>query len=258
MYLDAQYLNKFYETTKLGSIVKKTINSGIESFWSDNKNQNIVGYGFPSPLIDSLTGRERRVTLLMPGAQGVVGCPNGKENVSVLCEDSLWPLPPGETDKLVILHGLEVSEKVTALLNECWRILAPNGKMLCVVPNRTGLWCRNEISPFGFGRPYTLHQLESLLLGHGFLPGKHKGSLFSIPSQKLFWLRMSYAFERVGWRILPYYAGGILMLEATKQISTPKRVYKKINLRVSLGALSPRPASSSTALPKIKTNKEVF
>jgi len=25
-----------------------------------------------------------------------------------------------------------------------------------------------------------------------------------------------------------------------------------------LGALSPRPASSSTALPKIKTNKEVF
>jgi hypothetical protein len=258
MYLDAQYLNKFYETTKLGSIVKKTINSGIESFWSDNKNQNIVGYGFPSPLIDSLAGRERRVTLLMPGGQGVVGCPNGKENVSVLCEDSLWPLPPGETDKLVILHGLEVSEKVTALLNECWRILAPNGKMLCVVPNRTGLWCRNEISPFGFGRPYTLHQLESLLLGHGFLPGKHKGSLFSIPSQKLFWLRMSYAFERVGWRILPYYAGGILMLEATKQISTPKRVYKKINLRVSLGALSPRPASSSTALPKIKTNKEVF
>jgi hypothetical protein len=44
-----------------------------------------------------------------------------------------------------------------------WRVLAPEGKLLLVAPNRTSLWAQVERSPFAHGRPYSRSQLDRLL-----------------------------------------------------------------------------------------------
>ena len=106
----------------------------------------------------------------MPGPQGVMPWPAGQPNVSALVEETLWPLETGRIDRLVMLHGLETSENPSALLEECWRVLGPGAKAVFIVPNRAGLWSRSDKTPFGYGRPYTLSQLESQLKKHGFLP----------------------------------------------------------------------------------------
>ena len=48
---------------------------------------------------------------------------------------------------------LEWSEKPRDLLRELWRVLAPNGRLLLVVPNRRGLWARVDTTPVRLWQP---------------------------------------------------------------------------------------------------------
>ena len=63
---------------------------------------------------------------------------------------------------------------------------APGGRALFIVPNRGGLWARRDATPFGFGRPYTLSQLEAQLRAHDFLPERDVAALFQPPTSKRF------------------------------------------------------------------------
>jgi SAM-dependent methyltransferase len=158
----------------------------------------------------------------MPGPQGVMPWPAGMENVSVLCEETLWPVATGHVDRLVLMHGLETSENPGAVLNEAHRALGPGGRALFIVPNRAGLWARRDGTPFGFGRPYSGGQLEAQLKKHGFTPESSMTALFAPPSEGRFWLRTSHFWEGFGRR-LPWLAGGVLMVEASKQVYAPTR-----------------------------------
>lgn len=91
-----------------------------------------------------------------------------------------------------------------------------------MVPNRAGLWSRSDATPFGFGRPYTAGQLEAQLKRHGFTPERNFTVLHAPPSQAPFWLRSSNLWERMGRR-LPWLSGGVLMVEASKQVYAPTR-----------------------------------
>jgi SAM-dependent methyltransferase len=183
----------------------------------------------------------RRVICLMPGQQGVMAWPVGQPNVSVLCAESQWPVATGSVDRLVIMHGLETSEHPAAMLEESQRVLAPGGKALFIVPNRSGLWARRDGTPFGFGRPFSLGQIESQLRDHGFTPERHVAALFAPPSNRRFWLRTAQMWEQVGRRLSARFAGGVLMVEAGKEV--PARP------RPGLGAAVRRPLRVLDGIP---------
>jgi SAM-dependent methyltransferase len=182
----------------------------------------VAGFGFAVPLLRPYLAEARRVIGLMPGPQGVMPWPAGMQNVSVLCEEAHWPLPTGLVDRLVLMHGLETSEHPASVLEECHRVLGPGGRALVIVPNRSGLWARGDGTPFGFGRPYSMGQLEAQLKRHGFTPERGQTALFAPPSQGRFWLRTAEMWESVGRRA-PWLAGGVLMVEASKQVYAPTR-----------------------------------
>jgi hypothetical protein len=75
-------------------------------------------------------------------------------------------------------------------------VLGPGGRALFIVPNRGGMWARRDKTPFGFGRPYTLGQLEAQLKRHDFVPERHSAALFAPPSEKRFWLKSADMLER--------------------------------------------------------------
>ena len=244
MHLDVQDLKEFYYRTRLGRVAQRVIRDQTRLFWPDTAGQSVVGFGFAAPLLRPFLGEARRVTALMPAPQGVMPWlnaagddANGAErsgNISVLAEETLWPLQPGQVDRLVMLHGLEVCESPGALLDEAWRVLGPGGRALFIVPNRSGLWSRRDATPFGYGRPFSLGQLESQLKTHLFTPEAHRAVLFAPPSHKRFWLRTAPAMETIGRKISSYYAGGVLMVEASKQIYAPRPKGLRVNLRAPL------------------------
>jgi SAM-dependent methyltransferase len=223
MHLDVLDLRNFYYRTQLGRVAQRAIRDQVLRLWPVQQGHTVAGFGFAVPLLRPYLTESRRVIGLMPGPQGVMPWPAGMENVSVLGEETYWPVPTGMVDRLVLMHGLETSEHPSAVLEEAHRVLGPGGKALIVVPNRSGLWSRRDITPFGFGRPYSMTQLEAQLKRHGFTPERTCAALFTPPSQSRFWLRTADFWEGLGRRFGPWLAGGVLMVEATKQVYAPTR-----------------------------------
>ncbi|RVT86544.1 hypothetical protein DXV76_00145 [Rhodobacteraceae bacterium CCMM004] len=217
MHLDVLDLRTFYYRTKLGRAAQKAVRDQLLRLWPDARAQTVVGFGFAAPLLRPYLADARRVVVLMPGQQGVMPWPPDLPNASVLCEERLWPLETGVADRLVLLHGLETSETPSAVLDEAWRVLGPGGRLMVIVPNRAGLWTRRDRTPFGFGRPYSLGQLEAQLRLHRFEPGRHAAALFQPPSEQRFWMRAGPYLENAGQRISGRFAGGVLFVEAGKQ-----------------------------------------
>ncbi|MBL3571630.1 hypothetical protein BV509_06715 [Rhodovulum sulfidophilum] len=242
MHLDVLDLRNFYYRTNLGRVAQRAIREQVREIWPEAKGQTVAGFGFAVPLLRPLRVSARRVVALMPGQQGVMPWPAGEENVSVLCEETAWPLPDGFVDKLVLLHGLETSEHPGAVLEESLRVLRPGGRALFIVPNRSGLWARRDGTPFGFGRPYSSGQLEAQLRQHGFEPEAHRAALFSPPTARRFWLKTAGIWENAGQRMSAYYAGGVLMVEATKRVYRPTGLATKDPL--------PRPLRILDGLPR--------
>lgn len=242
MHLDVLDLRNFYYRTQLGRVAQRAIRDQVVAMWPPLHGQTVAGFGFAVPLLRPYLAEARRVIGLMPGPQGVMPWPAGMQNVSVLCEEHLWPLPTGLVDRLAIMHGLETSDDPTSVLEEAHRVLGPGGRALFIVPNRAGLWSRRDATPFGFGRPYSAGQLEAQLKRHGFTPERNLTVLHAPPSQAPFWLRSANLWERIG-RQLPWLSGGVLMVEASKQVYAPTRggLAQKVKkpIRIWEGATQP-------------------
>lgn len=245
MHLDVLDLRTFYYRTRLGRSAQRAIREQVAGFWPHANGMTVVGFGFAVPLLRPFKKEAQRVIGLMPGQQGVMPWPTGQANVSVLCEETLWPLADDSVDRLIVMHGLETSEHPVALLDECYRVLAPEGRGLFIVPNRAGLWSRRDRTPFGFGRPYSLSQLEGMLGAIGLRPRGHVGALFGPPRETPFWLRTAPFWESVGTRVANRFAGGVLIVEVGKQVPAPPRAglpeALRRPLRVLDGIASPEP-----------------
>ncbi len=245
MHLDVTQLRDFYYRSALGRAAQRVIRDEIVKLWPEAKGQAVAGYGFAVPLLRPFLQDARRVMALMPGPQGVMPWPAGQPNVSLLCEETLWPLPTGFVDKLVVMHGLETSDQPAALLEECWRVLGPGGRAVFVVPNRAGLWSRTDATPFGFGRPYTMGQLETVLRRHRFILEGGRSALYQPPSPARLWRKVGGMLEQAGRRMPVFAAGGVLIAEVAKQVASPSRGLRVESVRRPLLVPHGMPAPAS-------------
>lgn len=252
MHHDVEELRDFYYRSPLGRAVQRVVRGQLTDIWPEAASQTVAGYGFAVPLLRPYLAEARRVIALMPGPQGVMPWPHSMPNVSVLCEETLWPVQTGFLDKLVILHGLETSPDPALLLEEAYRCLGPGGRMVVIVPNRAGLWSRSDQTPFGVGRPYTMRQLDATLRRHGFQVESQRSTLYQPPSPHRFWRRSSDLMERWGQRIPLLAAGGVLMVEAGKQVPAPvKGVPVRARPRLLPSGLGvPVPGAAATPVPR--------
>jgi SAM-dependent methyltransferase len=241
MHLDVLDLRNFYYRSTLGRAVQKAVREEVLGLWPEAKGQTVAGFGFAVPFLRPYLSDARRVIALMPAPQGVIGWPQDNPNVSVLCEETLWPLETGHVDKLLVIHGLETSEQPSAVLEECWRVLGPGGSALFVVPNRAGLWSRSDQTPFGFGRPYTQTQLENQLKAQNFMPERHAKALYQPPAPGRFWRKTAGMWERLGGRLNMVLAGGVLIVEASKRVQAPSGSGLREKVRKPLEVLQPAP-----------------
>lgn len=242
MHLDVQTLRDFYYRSALGRAAQRVVRDQVVRFWPSAQGQTVAGFGFAVPLLRPYLHEARRVVGLMPAPQGVLPWPAGQPNVSVLCEETMWPLETGHVDRLVLMHGLETSERPSELLDECYRVLGPGGEVLFIVPNRSGLWARSDATPFGYGRPYSLSQLDAQLKRHDFIRQAHVSVLYQPPSSRRFWMRTAPAWEQIGRAIPAVMAGGLLMVRAAKRYPPQRRgLGDKVRVPNPLDVLTPAP-----------------
>ena len=153
----------------------------------------------------------------MPAAQGVLKWPTARPTLATLVDEFSLPLPDAAVDRVLLVHALEMSDDPEGLLREVWRVLAPSGRVMAVIPNRRGVWTRTDNTPFGHGRPYSRSQITQLLRQTWFTPTAWGEALFMPPVAGGWFLRSAMAWERVGAALsLPF--AGVHIVEATKQV----------------------------------------
>ncbi|HEX3952799.1 MAG TPA: methyltransferase domain-containing protein [Stellaceae bacterium] len=213
---DVVDLRDFYRTV-LGQVARRMIRRAIQRVWPELRGMRLLGIGYATPFLSALSANTERTVAVMPALLGVLRWPPADRNLVSLADEGELPFADYSIDRVILVHALETSEEVRAMLKEVWRVLAGGGRLLIVAPNRRGIWARLDRTPFGSGRPYTMSQLSQLLRDEQFTPVGSDAALFIPPAKSRVILRSALAWERIGRRWFPTFSG-VLLVEATKQI----------------------------------------
>ncbi len=216
MYNDVLELRSFYQTS-LGRVARRLVRRRLRQFWPQTKGLSMLGIGYTAPFMRPFLNEARRVINVMPAAQGVTFWPTEGPGCVALSDETHLPLKDQSMYRILVVHGIECTEKVRAMMREIWRVLDGNGRLLMVVPNRTGFWAMSETTPFGHGIPYSTTQVNRLLRDNLFMPERHTGALFMPPIKWRMLLGGAPAWEEVGARWLPGLCG-VTIIEASKQL----------------------------------------
>jgi len=213
---DVVDLRDFY-LTGLGQVARRMIRRAIRRVWPDLRGMRLLGLGYATPFLSAIAPDTERTVGLMPATLGVLGWPAEAPNLVALADEGELPFADFSIDRVLLVHAIETSEEVRPLLKEVWRVMAGGGRLLIVAPNRRGIWARRDLTPFGSGRPYSVPQLSQLLRDEMFTPVGADAALFIPPAKRRVILRSAAAWERIGRRWFPTFAG-VVLVEATKQI----------------------------------------
>jgi SAM-dependent methyltransferase len=205
-------LREFY-SSPLGKATHRLVAAKVLPMIGLAPDQTLLGLGFATPY---LQGSVRDLAFMM-ARRGVIHWPEEGYVQSALVDELDLPLSDNSVDLVLVVHGLEFTDSPIEMLQEAWRVLAPQGKLVLVVPNRRGLWSASESSPFGFGQPFSRSQLNSLLKDAQFSIGRIEPALYVPPRAGLAGLAVAGGIERLGRAALGWFSG-VLIVEANKQV----------------------------------------
>lgn len=236
MHLDVIEIRDFY-TGRLGQKVRQHIAMQIDAHWRQERGQSIAGVGYTSPYLEPYLADNFDVFSLSPAGQGGVIWPTDGPLRSVLIDEYAFPVEAQSFDYILEIHGLEFFSDAKVHLREIWRVLRPEGRLLLIVPNRSGLWARVDTTPFGQGQPFSRGQLRRLLVEACFRPLKIEPLVHFAPFEHMLGFTGSATFEKVGAKVWPRFSG-MLMVEAVKELMQP--IHPR-GVRVGERKIAPRP-----------------
>lgn len=238
--MDIVDLREFYGG-RLGAATGRIVGDQLRGRFQGVRGARVLGLGFALPYLDGWREEAERILAFMPARQGVARWPRKGPGLTALVDDTDLPLADASIDVALVVHDLELTEP-HAMLRELWRVMAPQGRVIFIVPNRRGMWARFDSTPFGHGRPYSRRQLKRMLRDQLFSPQQWDNALFVPPFDWRFLVRSAPAWERLGKRLSPGFAG-VLMVEAIKEVyavSGAKRQRKFAGLKPNIAVPSLR------------------
>lgn len=214
--MDAIRLQSWYNTP-LGETSARLIADSMGRWLGGRPAERTLGFGFPHPYLKALTPHLGSILGASPAEMGVARWPKGGDNRIAQVRPDALPFPDESFDRIIMTHLLEGVQSPRATLRETWRVLVPGGRVLVLVPNRGGLWARRDMTPFGWGRPFSPSQLRVTLEESLFLSRQSCYALFMPPFQGKSWLGGAQAWEKAGAR---WFAplGGVILCEAEKVV----------------------------------------
>ncbi|WND01410.1 methyltransferase domain-containing protein [Temperatibacter marinus] len=235
---DVSSLKLFYNRP-IGRGVAACLSQKISTHWSSISSLDVMGIGYPLPVMDNLLASGADLFALMPGGQGAAVWPDEKHGRSILIDEYHLPFEDGSIDRIFLMHAIEYAHQPAAFLRECWRVLKPGGRLLVLVPNRRRAWSALEHTPFGQGTPYSSRQMQKQLEDQLLYP-VHVSSALMMPPFMLPGIEKMMKVSELALRGSFEMLGGLLFIEAEKRVYsrlTPPP--KRQGVRV-LSGVSPR------------------
>jgi SAM-dependent methyltransferase len=216
MTTDAHQAAEFYGSAS-GAVSARLLRERMAVMWPSVRGQSVLGIGYSAPYLRQWRDQATRCIAVTPGQVGAIRWPAGSANLSCAAEEDNLPFADLTFDRIVLIHGLELAENARRMLREVWRVLKDDGRLMIVVPNRTGWWAYREVTPFGHGLPYSAGQLGRLLADSLFRVEQRDAALWMPPVRLRMVLRSAPLFERAGRKMMPGLAG-VTLTEAVKDV----------------------------------------
>ncbi|ATO57997.1 Methyltransferase domain-containing protein [Bartonella sp. 1-1C] len=236
--LDIITLKDFYTST-LGMRVQMTVCDQLNVCWPDLIDKRVMGLGYTLPYLSALRKRAKQCYAFMPASQGASSWPYPDKVATALVFEEDLPLPDASIDCILLIHALEYTKNSYETLNEIWRVLIPNGRLIVIVPNRYGLWARNDRTPFGYGKSYSRQQIVRLLRETNFITESVKEIVHYMPSLSCISRLFSFFYKSLASHIFPYF-GGLLMCSAEKHVYQGSFVQRHQSRRIFIPTLTPQ------------------
>jgi SAM-dependent methyltransferase len=206
---------EFY-ASKLGQTTAALLKRQLLELTQGKSGETVMGLGYATPYLETMPDDVVSLSFMM-ARQGVIHWPPGATNRSALVDEVDLPLLESMVDVALVVHGLEHAETPLEMLQEVWRVLAPQGRLILVVPNRRGLWAASESTPFGHGQPFSSGQISGLLRDAKFTTTQWRSALYLPPLRNETLLKAAKGFDLAGERMLNRFAG-VTIVEAMKQV----------------------------------------
>lgn len=245
--MDVVDLREFYRSDH-GAVTAKLIGRQLAGFARPAMTQTVMGIGYATPYLQLLAPQPSLTLSFMLAQQGVTHWPENALNRSALVDASDLPLLESTIDLALVVHGLEFADTPLDTLQEIWRVMAPQGRLLLVVPNRRGLWAASEATPFGYGQPFSRGQLAGLLKEAKYSITQWRSALCLPPLKNPGFLKAAPAIEALAERAFPRLSG-VTIVEAMKQVyafSSGKRVRRPLQRFRPVLLPSPQPTRRET------------
>jgi SAM-dependent methyltransferase len=240
MSVDIVALRAYYGSPE-GQLTERALAASLAPFAKPHRADRVLGFGYATPWLAGFGQGAERTLNFMPAAQGAYPWPVKENPRTALVFEEDLPLPDSAVDTILMVHALEHAQSPRDTLAEFWRVLAPNGRLVIIVPNRRGLWARFEHTPFGTGRPYSMGQMRALLRDTNFSVEDTGQALHCPPFRRRSALGLWGAVERLGAKAWPMFAG-VLIIEARKRVFQGLPVKEKRSRRVFAPVLAPQTA----------------
>jgi len=215
MLFDSQSLAGFYDSP-LGLVTRRLVHRRMRRMWSDVRATRMLGYGFAIPYLRTFAMDAERVIAFVPEQQGEIRWPLDR-GLTASGEENSLPFPDAFFDRVLMVHGIETAESVRPLMRQIWRIMAPEGRLMIVAPNRASLWAQVDRSPFAHGRPFSRNQLDRLLRDTMFVPEQWDTALLVPPLKSRRFIGTGMIWEQTGRFLWPGLAGAHIV-EASKAL----------------------------------------
>ena len=199
MYEDEQFGVKTFYKSPLGTVFDNLLMPHVHQCLGDVTGLNILVIGQHPPSTVKLENNSRQIQF---------------KNFNGL---SVFPYSDDIFDRVIVMHSLEFTEHTKGFLREVWRITAPEGSAVFVIPNRRGLLARSAITPFGFGQPFTKNQLISILGENQFITQSFLAGLcmpvWSLQRHQ----KILHFLDRLGQFLWPQFCG-VYIVGVKKQV----------------------------------------
>jgi len=130
--------------------------------------------------------------------------------------DSL-PFYARSFDRILLVHSSEYAEDMPAFFEQAENLLRDNGRLISVLPNRSGFWHSGPEMPFTGGHAVSEKRHTAWLKDAGFAVEYCGRSLFMPPVKSPLLLRFAALYEKAGNVFLPFLCG-VHLCEARKDI----------------------------------------
>lgn len=170
---NAKTLQQFYSSEQ-GQKFRWFMLQEIERAWQINfpisQHEKIVGLGFAEPYRKTLEQCDSYASLS-----------HFVDSGPVEVSEMQLPIRNSELSRVFAIHLLENSEFPQIALDEIWRSLEPDGKLMLVVPNMNSMWKKTAI----IGRyNYEHKQIRQMLLTSKFTIREVRQNIFYPPEMK--------------------------------------------------------------------------